>query len=91
MVGGQDVRKMTCDSLLSNISMVPQKFTYSLILLKTIFVSKSYGMLLMNIQTKKAGGNIGRVLLVEFADNENAVFDEIMEVIKKIQIFKNLK
>lgn len=39
----------------------------------------------------KAGGNIGRVMLVEFADSDNAVFDEIMEVIKRHPDFQKFE
>lgn len=45
----------------------------------------------MNKQTKKAGGNIGRILLIEFTNSENAVFDEIMDVIKKYPDFKKFE
>lgn len=31
----------------------------------------------------KGGDNIGRLLIMEFADNENSTFDEVMELLKK--------
>ena len=47
-VGGEDVRNMTCDSLLGHISMVFQKvYLFHTIPLKTIFVSE------IQVQRKK--------------------------------------
>lgn len=31
----------------------------------------------------KGGDNIGRLLVMEFADNESSTFDEVLEVLKK--------
>lgn len=39
-------------------------------------------------KTAKEGGSIGRLLVMEFADNENVVFDEIMCVIEKYSDFE---
>lgn len=45
----------------------------------------------MNIQTKKAGDDIGRMLLVEFADNDSVAFDEVMEVLQKYPDFQKFE
>lgn len=36
-----------------------------------------------NNELMNGGDNIGRLLIMEFADNENSTFDEVMEVLKK--------
>lgn len=36
----------------------------------------------------KGGGNIGRLLVIEFADSENSAFDEVMEILKKHSEFQ---
>ena len=45
-----------------------------------------------NIHIRKNGGdNIGRILVIEFDDQDSLVFDEIMRALEKHPTFENLK
>lgn len=41
----------------------------------------------MPCRVKEEGGNIGKLLIMKFADNENAVFDDIMNMLQKYSGF----
>ncbi len=41
-----------------------------------------------NNELMNGGDNIGRLLIMEFADNENSTFDEVMELLKKYPDFQ---
>lgn len=46
----------------------------------------------MNVERQiyyKEGGNIGKLLIMEFSDNESAVFSDIMNMLESIRIFIN--
>lgn len=39
----------------------------------------------------KGGDNIGRLLIMEYTDEERFIFDEVMEILKNIPNFRNMK
>lgn len=39
----------------------------------------------------KGGDNIGRLLIMEYTDEERFIFDEVMEILKNIPNIRNMK
>lgn len=46
---------------------------------------------ILKLQKTIEGDNIGRILVIEFDDNDSSAFDEVISVLKRYQSFEELK
>ena len=65
---------------------------YLAVMVLFAFISNYYSMRLRQLsRMMKAGDNVGRILLVEFRDQDMSVFDEVMGVLKNNMNFEHIK